>query len=277
MIRDSGYIEMSDMEFSRLSQLIKEQCGLSIKEEKRGILCSKLHRTLQSLNLKSFSEYIEFILRDSSGYAIDELINCVTINYTYFMRETAHFKLFKEVSLLDLIHRINDNDLRVWCSASSTGEEAYTLAILIHEFFGMEKVHWNTKILATDISTSALEVAKQGIYKKSSLSTLPKGWVEQYFSPLGVDSCVVREEIRKEVIFRRFNLTERRFPFKRKFHVIFCRNVMIYFDIAMQIKLQEQLYDCLEKGGYLFIGHAEALHDDVGRFEYIAPSVYRKL
>ena len=172
---------------------------------------------------------------------------------------------------------VKDKDLRVWCAASSTGEEPYTLAILLADFFKNEAVMWDKRLLATDLSLSVLEEAKRGIYSKEKLSSLPKIWVLNYFDKISEEQYQVKRTLRKEVVFRRFNLLEPQFPFKKKFHIIFCRNVMIYFDNDTKTKLISKLYDSLEHGGYLFIGHSESISRETTKFQYVQPAVYRKI
>lgn len=276
MIRDKQFIEMTDQELSALCQFVKTQCGIIIKDEKRGLINCRMQKALAALELDSFSEYFECLKSDPSGRMLSALINAVTVNYTFFMRENVHYEVLKNTVLGELKERIKDHDLRIWCAACSTGEEAYTLSMVINDFFILDKLRWNTKVLATDISTSVLEKARKGIYKNTDLQPLPSKWLERYLTPYHKNQMIFSESIRNEVIFRRFNLMEKNYPFKRKFHVIFCRNVLIYFDTDTQKQLQRQLADCLEQGGYLFIGHAEIFYDEENQFEYIAPSVYKK-
>lgn len=268
---------ISDEEFKKLSRFIKVQSGICIRNEKKNMIVSRLQKELSQKGFSNFSEYYEYLAREVSGEAIKELINCITTNYTFFMRESMHFEIYKQIVLPYLKSKCRNHDIRTWCAASSTGEEAYTLAFILDEFLGAEKTAWNTKILATDISSQALEQAKRGVYSKNSLESLPQNWKNHYFVPKGVEDMEVHPRLKQEVIFRRFNLTDEIFPFKKKFHTIFCRNVMIYFDEETKNKLIDQLYENLEVGGFLFVGHTEVVRDTQERFEYMGPSVYRKI
>jgi chemotaxis protein methyltransferase CheR len=270
-------IEVTDDEFVRIAALIKAQCGISLKDEKKSLVNSRLQKLLLDKAFSSFSEYYQFLLVDRTGAAMNELVNSITTNHTFFMRESAHFDYFKKTVLPYLKKTITDRDMRIWCAASSTGEEAYTLAMVIDEYLMSEKLWWDTKVLATDISTEVLDTAKAGIYKKANLATMPKQWILNYFLPCDDENLKISEKIKNEVIFRRFNLIQDVFPFKRKFHTIFCRNVMIYFDGDTQRQLIEKFYDSLEYGGYIFIGHTEAIRYEQSKFKYMGPSVYRKI
>jgi chemotaxis protein methyltransferase CheR len=148
--------------------------------------------------------------------------------------------------------------------------------MIIDEFFGKEKVWWDAKVLATDISSKVLGEATKGIYSNEEIAPLPPDWRLNYFKKINNENSVIVDKIRNEVIYRKFNLMDGVFPFKRKFHVIFCRNVMIYFDAKTKSELVNKFYDMTEHGGYLFIGHSEALNREETRYKYIMPAVYRK-
>jgi len=192
------------------------------------------------------------------------------------MREVDHFNLFKEKVLPQLAINSKGKDLRIWSAGCSSGEEPYTLAMIIDEFFGMDKKWWDTKILATDISSQVLDIALEGVYTNERITTIPASWKINYFQKLKKEKSVLIPKIRNEVIYRKFNLMDKAFPFKKKFHVIFCRNVMIYFDNKTKMDLVKKFYDLTEPGGYLFIGHSESLNRNETEYQYILPAVYRK-
>ena len=150
------------------------------------------------------------------------------------------------------------------------------MAMLIADFFGAQKVFWDTRILATDISQKVLEAAQRGIYPQDQLTQIPQHWRKNHFRELDAERSQVVEGIRNEVIFRSFNLMNPVYPFKKRFQVIFCRNVMIYFDAATRRELVRKFYDCTEPGGYLFIGHSESIRSEDTGYQYILPAVYRK-
>lgn len=269
-------INITEEEFHKLSNYIKEHYGIFLKKEKEKLLTGRLYNVLQKHGFNSFSEYYRYLISDKSGRAAAELIDHVSTGHTYFMREPGHYFFFRDHVLPYLKQKVFDKDLRIWSAGCSTGEEPYTLAIIMDEFFGAEKICWDTKILATDISEKALMAAKTGIYEKENVSRLPPLWVMNYFTPRDSRHYEVNNNIKKEVIFRKFNLMERYFPFKKKFHVIFCRNVMIYFDYRTKVELLKKFYDVLDQGGYLFIGHSESLSGLNSDFKYVKPAVYRK-
>lgn len=270
-------ITITDKEFMQLSQFIHINYGIHLKEEKKALVIGRLHNVLQQEGFNSFTEYYKHIETDKSGKAVITLIDKITTNHTFFMRETAHFYYFRDKVLPYLVNTISDNDLRIWCAASSTGEEPSTLAMIIDEFFVKEKMFWDTKILATDISEKVLDIAKKGIYSNERISPLPSHWKINYFKKFDVENSILTDKIRNDVIYRKFNLMDTIFPFKKKFHTIFCRNVMIYFDNQTKNQLVNKLYDHMEYGGYLFIGHSESLNREATRFKYVMPAVYRKV
>jgi chemotaxis protein methyltransferase CheR len=148
--------------------------------------------------------------------------------------------------------------------------------MIIDEYLGYDKMYWDSKILATDISSKVLDKAKKGIYEKEKIDPVSAIWKANYFKRLDNENYILTEKIRNEVIYRKFNLMEKIFPFKKKFHVIFCRNVMIYFDNKTRDELSDKFYDSLEYGGYLFIGHSESLNRETTKFRYVMPALYRK-
>lgn len=269
-------MRITESEFRKLTKFIEDNFGIHVKEEKKSILISKLENTLYENGCGNFTEYYEQITRDKSGDKVIEFVNKITTNHTFFMREAEHFYYFRDMVLPYLKGKIKDRDLRVWCAACSSGEEAYTLAMIIDEFFGNEKSLWDKKILATDLSTKVLNIAKTGIYSEEGISALPSLWKMNYLKKIDEKNYTFTDKLKNEVIYRRLNLIDTSFPFKKKFHVIFCRNVMIYFDNKTKVDLIKKFYDLTEPGGYLFIGHSESINREDTKYKYIRPSVYRK-
>lgn len=269
-------IEITDKEFSQFSVYIKRNYGINLKTEKKLMFSGRLQNVLTDIGCESFSDYYEYVRSDSSGQAAITLIDKVTTNHTFFMREADHFTFFQEKVLPYLKRSVQSKDLRIWCAASSSGEEAYTLAMILDEYFGAEKLLWDKKILATDISESVLDVATRGIYSNDRIKPLPTQWKQKYLKKYDSENWVIHNSIKNEVIFRKFNLMEGFFPFRKKFNVIFCRNVLIYFDSETKDQLIQKFYDALEVGGYLFLGHSETINRFGSCFDYVMPSVYRK-
>ncbi len=271
-----NHYSINNKEFDQLTAYIKANYGINLKEEKRTMLIGRLRNELRQNNFKNFSEYYDYVISDKTGNAAAALINRISTNHTFFMREVDHFEYFKNNVLPYLRNTIKSKDLRIWSAGCSSGEEPYTLAMIIDEFFGAEKTRWDTKILATDISSKVLDMASKGIYDNEKIASLPSHWKRNYFKQADNNSAALIDRMRDEVIFRKLNLMDERFPFKKNFNVIFCRNVMIYFDARTKRKLVDKFYDLLEDGGYLFIGHSEAINREETKFKYIRPAVYRK-
>ncbi|MCX8131663.1 MAG: protein-glutamate O-methyltransferase CheR [Clostridia bacterium] len=270
-------LDISDKEFERLATYMKANYGINMTEKKKTLVMGRLHNVLIQNNFKSFSEYYEYIISDKTGDAVTTLINKLTTNHTFFMRESQHFDYLKKNVLPYLAEKEKSRkDLRIWSAGCSTGEEPYTLAMILSDFFGLEKPQWDTKVLATDISSKVLNAADKGIYSNEHIASLPDYWKRNYFRPHDTENSIVADRIKSEVIFRLFNLMTNYFPFKRQFHVIFCRNVMIYFDAETKRELVNKFYDSTEPGGYLFIGHSESLNRSESGYKYILPAVYRK-
>lgn len=269
-------LEITEKEFKQLTEYIKKDYGINLKEEKKILVAGRLQTVLLQTGCNSFTEYFEYVLGDKTGQAVVTLIDKISTNHTFFMREAAHFEFLKHNVLPALKKSVHEKDLRIWCAASSTGEEAYTIAMLLDEYFGQERLWWDKKILATDISRSVLETAIRGIYSNERIKPLPSQWKRNYFCKYDEENFIVEDKIKNEIIFRKFNLMEPIFPFKKKFHVIFCRNVMIYFDDETRETLVDKFYNHLESGGYLFIGHSETITRMKPGFRYIMPAVYRK-
>lgn len=263
-------------EFNKLTKYIKKYYGIHIKEEKLSLVTGRLSNELIKYKIDNFSDYYSYVISDVTGEAARELINKITTNHTYFMRESDHFDYFRQIILPYLRKTVKEKDLRIWSAGCSTGEEAYTLAMILDENLGEEKVLWDSKVLATDICSEALKKAAEGIYGNEEIKILPVLWRQHYFERYDNQNVIICPKLKKEIIFRKLNFMDRSFPFKKKFHVIFCRNVMIYFDNNTKCELVNKFYDQLEDGGYLFIGHSEALNREKTKFKYIMPAIYRK-
>lgn len=265
-------IHLTDPEFQELVDYIRANYGINLSK-KRLLIEARMYSVLLEKKLSSFSEYFELIRRGSKE-DIDTLLNRLTTNHTYFLREEEHFNFLKK-EILPVQEKANrEKNLRIWSAGCSTGEEAYTTVMVLKDYFGFER-GWDYRILATDISTRVLESAQIGIYAAESLKNIPSAWERRYFKKAGEQTYALSDEIKKEVIFRRLNLMES-FPFHLPFDLIFCRNVMIYFDQQTKNDLIRKFYSALKPGGYLFIGHSETIQRDVAGFKYLEPSIYQK-
>lgn len=267
---------MTQEEFSRIVIFMKNRYGIDLSRKKE-IVEGRLGYYVQKEGFGDYTKYMNAVESDVSGTLEKQLVNLLTTNHTFFMRECEHFEFLKE-KVLPWLRKKEEakKDLCIWCGASSTGEEPYTLAMVLKDFFGFEHTMWDTKVLATDISTDVLEQAVAGIYAREQVEGIPLSWKRRFFkeSPDG-EFYEVRQEIKEEVIFRQFNLMNP-FPFKRKMHIVFLRNVMIYFDNDTKRRLVQKVYDIMEPGGYLFIGRTETLDSNSVPFRLIQPSIFRK-
>lgn len=267
---------MTDEEFYRIYNLMKQKYGIDLINKKE-IVSGRLENYFRSGNWITYTHYINELEKDMTGELEKKLVDMLTTNHTYFMREFEHFEFLKQVVLPELkVTETGKKDLCIWCGASSTGEEPYMLAMLLKDFFGFEYELWDTKVLATDISTEVLQQAIQGIYTKEQLANVPENWKRRFFkASLDGEQYQVREDLKNEVIFRKFNLMDT-FPFKRKMHIIFLRNVMIYFDKETKKELLQKVYDVMEPGGYLFVGRTETIDRSDIPFQMVQPSIFRK-
>lgn len=267
---------MTDEEFLRLYRFIKNRYGINM-ERKKEIVKGRLENYVRSKGFNSYSEYMNAVEMDFTGNLERELVNILTTNHTFFMREFEHFDFLRQVVLPQLRRKEErKKDLCIWCGAASTGQEPYMLAMLLKDYFGLEHELWDTKVLATDVSTQVLQQAVEGIYEKEQIECLPEHWKRRFLHAIeGGKRYEVTQEIKDEIIFRQFNLMDI-FPFKRKMHIVFLRNVMIYFDKETKKQLIQKVYDAMMPGGYLFIGRTETIDKESTDFELIQPSIFRK-
>ena len=261
-------------QFNKFSSFIYSNFGINMNEAKKEILHTKLNKLVSRYNLASYDEYYGHLLNNTDGRFLTEFADEITVNKTSFFRENNHFLFIKD-NIARLIENnpgiIAKNEIRVWSSACSTGEEAYSLAIILKEYVPRGI---NIRLLATDISSKALTAAQKGIYPPSIKADVEQGYLDRYFEETG-EGYRVSESIKELVIFRLFNLVDA-FPFKNSFDMVFCRNVMIYFDSILRRNLLDRFYKVISPGGLLFIGHSESITGQAHRFKYIQPTVYLK-
>jgi chemotaxis protein methyltransferase CheR len=269
---------LSEAEFAKIRELLHSGFGIKLSEEKRTLVMGRLQKLLREKGNIGFGEYYNQVVSDRSGREMSELINRLSTNHTFFNREKAHFDDFLTASLPEAAERARRRgarDIRVWCAAASTGEEPYMLAMLMREFFGQDFKNWDLGLLATDISEKALAVAKDGVYSAERMRDLPVPLKERYFRPHGSDFEAI-PSLKQDLTYRRLNLINPEYPFKKMFEVIFCRNVMIYFDTPTKEAVVARMARHLVPGGHLFIGHAETLGRETEHYEYVRPALYRR-
>lgn len=259
-------------------EYLYKNMGIYIEASKKNLLAQKLSKLMGDAEIHNSGEYYHFIVAPAISERQKELknkfIDTVTVHKTNFFRENNHFE-FLQKTISDIIAECpsikGTGELRVWSSACSTGEEAYTLAMLFKEIL---PANIRAKILATDISPASIRKALTGDYKFGPEDNITNYYINKYFNKIG-DSWIISDEIKNSVTFRLFNLMDP-FPFKNPFDIIFCRNVMIYFDKEVQEKLVNNFYSSLSKNGFLFIGHSESLIQIKHPFTYFEPTVYKK-
>lgn len=267
-------LKITDKEFNDLVSFMHKNYGIDLSK-KRVLIEGRMSNTIIGMGMSTFREYLDFLAKDASGAEVTRLINKLTTNYTYFMREREHFDFLKN-RVLPLFENIRrEKVLYIWSAACSSGQEPYSMAMAINEYFGPRKKEWNTTILASDLSMQVLEKAAKGIYTEEEIKDIPPEWKKKYLVDLKDGTFQVCEAIRKEVVFRRINLMEP-FKFKHKFDLIFCRNVMIYFDLPTKQQLVSKCYDWTSDEGFLFIGHSESINKEATRYSYVQPAIYQK-
>lgn len=266
-------LSISNNEFIKLTDFVKTNYGINLSHKKH-LIEGRLNNLLMLKGFLSYDDYMEFVFKNPKE--LSQMINALTTNHTYFMREPEHFNYFKDTILPQLEKDIEEKDIRIWSAASSTGEEAYTLAMIIADYFGSKKSLWDTRILATDISQKVLDIGKKGVYSTESVDKLPDNWKREYFKKLNDDYYEIVPKIKNEVIFAQYNLMNETLPFKKNFHVIFCRNVMIYFEKHTKDKLIHKFYNHTESGGHLIIGLSENVDNAKSLYSFIKPSIFRK-
>lgn len=261
-------------DFDRIRKLAFEYCGLNIEVGKEDLVSSRLSKIMRGLNITSYGAYFEYVVADKTSQALVTMIDSLTTNHTSFFREQQHFDFLDSTVFPALADR---PQIDIWSAACSTGEEPYSLAFAARDFY--DAATPNVRILATDISTRVLEIAKQATYEEQRFRGLEKSLLQRYLlRGKGSSSGLyrVKPEMREAIHFRRLNLMEPFHTLGTAFPLILCRNVMIYFNAATQEQLVECFYQQLEPGGYFFIGHSESLNRISHRFEYVCPAIYRK-
>jgi len=272
---------LKDSEFEKFSRYVYDKCGINLHDGKKELVKARLGKILRQRDFRSFSQYYDYVVNDKSGNELILLLDSISTNLTYFFREPQHFDFLRSKALPEIIKMkmsSRNNCLRFWSAGCSSGEEAYSIAIAVSEIFN-NREDWQTKILATDLSTKVLATAHNGEKKKKKIESIPYELRRRYFQK-GDNRWKgyfrVKQEVRKKISFERLNFMEE-FYFNVPFDVIFCRNVMIYFDNPTKEALIGKFFQNLSNGGYLFAGHAESLTGLKHPFKYIQPSVYQRV
>lgn len=260
----------TDLDFERIRKLIYERAGISLAPNKRDMVYSRLARRLRATSLRSFEAYLQ-LLEKGDPVEMEAFTNSLTTNLTSFFREEHHFTMLKD-HLRPLMRK---GEITIWCSASSTGEEPYSIAMTVAELYG--NIPHNVKILASDLDTNVLDKARQGLYSLDRVSRIPEEMLRKYFlrgSSVQEGFVQVRPELQAMLAFRQINLLASSWPMRGPFDAIFCRNVMIYFDKPTQHSILDKFVPMLSEGGLLFAGHSESFHHAADLFKLRSKTVY---
>ena len=266
--------EPDDLGYERIRAWLNARCGIYYAEKKKELLSQRLARVLERFGLSDLEELADCVETGQKSDVEQAVVDVASTNHTYFFREPQVLDYFTEIILPKLAHK---SELRIWSAAASTGDEAYTLAILAAEVLGPEQAASRVSILGTDISAPVIKRAEAAIYGASHLEHAPEHLVKRYFEPAGAEDLRIVPLIQRMCTFRRLNLKARPFPFRRPFDVIFCRNVLYYFDRANQRRTLEALFDVTERGGWLLTSVTESVRDLGTRWCWVGGGIYRKV
>ena len=276
--RDKAF-QLSNENFNFLCQYVYDIAGIVLNASKKEMVYRRLTRIIRERKISSFTEYCD-LLKAEPEKEKDYFINAITTNLTSFFREQHHFDYMTEHELPKLIKNslTNHKRLRIWSSASSTGEEPYSIAITLLEAMNGSLNQWDAKILATDIDSNVLAAGKNGVYDERRIEDIPKKFKEKYFHKgVGNNQSKVKvdKKLSKLITFKQLNLLHD-WPMKGPFDIIFCRNVIIYFDKKTQQDLFARYYDMLAPGGLLILGHSENLGQYQAHFDNVGRTIFRK-
>ena len=270
--------QLSDAEFDRIRALVREHTGISLSDTKRQLVYGRLARRLRALKFATFGEYIELLERGEPA-ELEEFTNAVTTNLTSFFREPHHFEYLADQALPGIVTRAGGrNRLRVWCCAASTGEEPYSIAMVLREAQSL-LAGWDVKLLATDLDSNVLAHGKAGVYTRDRFGTVAGKRVSRFFTEagqVGDKRLSANAELQNLITFKQLNLMHD-WPMKGPFDAIFCRNVIIYFDKDTQRVLFERMAALQRPGDFLFLGHSESLYRVSDRYELIGRTIYRRV
>ncbi len=261
--------------FDAIRTIVRERSGIVLGDHKQALVSSRLGKRMRALGLLSIRDYVEYLKQDRSGREITELLDAISTNVTSFFREAQHFEYLRDL----LLKRPSSREpFRIWCAAASTGEEPYTIAMTVRAADTDGAL--DARILATDINTDVLKKAMAGEYTEERASGIPRALRDAYFEagPGSNGQKVYRasDDLRRMIRFRQFNLSTFPYPVRAMVDVVFCRNVMIYFDEQLRRRVVAEFHRLLRPNGILFVGHAECLTGLTDVFATVRPTVYRK-
>lgn len=266
--------EMDYRTFDGIRKLVYRESGISLSDHKQALVSARVGKRMRQLGISRYQTYLQLVEREDCGDELVRMVDAISTNVTSFFREPRHF-----VFVHELVSRLLDEgqrDFRIWSAACSTGEEPYSLAMVLSETG--RTLGTDMRILATDISTDALAQARAGRYPAAKFQDMPPAFRDRYFRPerRSGESFEVKQRLRRLICFERINLAAPPFPMSGPFDLILCRNVMIYFDKSVRERLLDEIYRLLRPGGYLIVGHAESVNATSGRFTTVSPSIYTR-
>jgi len=268
---------MDTRTFKKFATLIYEQSGITLGDNKEALVCARVGKRMRALGIGDYRAYFKHVERDETGEEVVQLLDAISTNVTHFFRENQHFDLLREI--LSGWLKTGQRRFRIWSAASSSGEEPYSIAMTVLETANGERL--DVKILATDISTRILDKAREGLYEEAKLDRVPRALKARYFEKVkgtnGSPEYRVKPQLKNMAVFKRMNLSRPPFPMRGPLDVVFCRNVMIYFDNNVRRRLLAEIHRLVKPGGYLMVGHAESLAGMISDFETVEPSVYVKV
>jgi chemotaxis protein methyltransferase CheR len=276
MMSNEREFSFTQKDFTFLSKIIHERTGIVVSDDKFNMFYSRLSRRVRSLKLTSFQEYCAVVRDEREGNETSELINAITTNLTSFFRENHHFEYLSDTVFPELTHKNSDRKIKLWSAGCSTGEEPYSLAITMKE--SPLLANWNFELKATDLDSNVVAKANRGVYSMSRVEGMSKTRLKRWFlKGAGKQQGLVKvkPELNQMIEFGQLNLIDN--WSQEPQDVIFCRNVIIYFNKETKAKLVDQYANSLKPGGYLFIGHSESLYKITDRFELIGNTIYRKV
>lgn len=269
---------LDDQEFSIVQGVALQYFGLEVTANKRTMLSRRIKLFARSMGMGTAGQAVRTSLMSPTKEVLIRLAVYITTNHTFFHREPQHFERLMDDVLPAVIKLARDEEeLRIWCGAASTGQEPYELAMCLEEALALKGPRWKRAVLATDISEKVLGVARVANYTGQQVATLPSQRLRTFLVKQTDSSFTVTPNIRKLVTFGRLNLLSATYPFRRPFHVIFCRNVMIYFAASVRLEVLRKLSGSLVLGGYLFIGRSESVRGMEETLRFVEPGVYRKI
>ena len=273
---------LTDYEFADLVKISYDKTRIQMSNHKRALVTSRLSKRLRALHMDSFREYIDFV-KNAKDEELTNFVNAVTTNKTDFFRENKHFEYMKSTFLPDWEKNFKAGkvkNLRIWSAACSTGEEPYTIQMTLHEYFGSNYDRYDIKVLASDIDTNVLAHGRAGIYREESVDPIQDNILRKYFLKGTGDKeglYKVKDILKKNLFFRQLNFKDEDFDIHTQFDLIFCRNVIIYFDKEFQKELFNKFHRYLKEDGLVFIGHSETLFGVSDKFKYVASNIYKKI